>query len=228
MIRGQMFDRAEPDPNPVALVTPIPAPSSAELTTSRILDALALLVVGIVGVLALLTFRDYGLGWDDYTHAEYADLLLKLYGSGFKDTARCRSPISTMYGGGFDMLAALAAQADAAQAVRDPPLAWRGRRNGRTPGDVAAGAARAGRSRGSRRCAARACPTFYGHMFMNPKDAPFAVAMVIFLLGLVRAVRNIPRSLRPEPSVGIGAGLVDRLPHPRRVRADRRDRGSCP
>ena len=22
------------------------------------------------------------------------------------------------------------------------------------------------------------CPTFYGHMFMNPKDAPFAVAMV--------------------------------------------------
>ena len=25
---------------------------------------------------ALLTFRDYGLGWDDYTHSEYGELLL--------------------------------------------------------------------------------------------------------------------------------------------------------
>ena len=84
MIRGQMFDRAEPDLNPVALVTPISAPSSAELTTSRILDALCSFVVGLWAS-SLLTFRDYGLSWDDYAHAEYGDLLLKLYAPGFSD-----------------------------------------------------------------------------------------------------------------------------------------------
>ena len=33
----------------------------------------------LIAVIALATFRDYGLGWDDYTHAEYADLLLRMF-----------------------------------------------------------------------------------------------------------------------------------------------------
>src|SRR4029079_14372555 len=53
------------------------------------------------------------------------------------------------------------------------------------------------------------CPTFYGHMFMNPKDAPFAVAMVVLMLGLVRLVEAYPApSPRPVLIVGIGAGLA--------------------
>jgi len=52
------------------------------------------------------------------------------------------------------------------------------------------------------------CPTFYGHMFMNPKDAPFAVAMVILMLGLVRLVEEYPSpSPRTILIVGLGAGL---------------------
>ena len=58
-------------------------------------------------MIASLTFRDYGLGWDDYTHAEYADLLLRMYGSGFKDTGALSFANLYMYGGGFDMAAAL-------------------------------------------------------------------------------------------------------------------------
>jgi hypothetical protein len=42
-------------------------------------------------------------------------------------------------------------------------------------------------------------PTFYGHMFMNPKGAPFAVAMVILMLGLVRLAEEYP-SPRRGPS----------------------------
>ena len=38
------------------------------------------------------------------------------------------------------------------------------------------------------------CPLYYGHMFMNPKDSPFAVAMAILLLGLVRAFEQYPRA----------------------------------
>jgi hypothetical protein len=52
------------------------------------------------------------------------------------------------------------------------------------------------------------CPTFYGHMFMNPKDAPFAVAMIILMMGLVRVAEEYPTpSPRTVLIVGLGAGL---------------------
>src|SRR6201994_1277018 len=76
-------------------------------TIERTCDDLAVFVLAAVAVVAGLTFRDYGLGWDDYTHAEYADLLLRMYGSGFRDTAALSFANLYMYGGGFDMIAAL-------------------------------------------------------------------------------------------------------------------------
>src|SRR5262249_56197662 len=57
-----------------------------------------------------MTFRDYGLGWDDYTHAQYGDLLLKLYGSGFADRRALSFVNLYKYGGGFDMAAPLSPQ----------------------------------------------------------------------------------------------------------------------
>jgi len=76
-------------------------------SVERICDDLAIIALAAVGLIASLTFRDYGLGWDDYTHAEYADLLLRMYGSGFKDTGALSFANLYMYGGGFDMAAAL-------------------------------------------------------------------------------------------------------------------------
>lgn len=76
-------------------------------TLERTCDDFAMFVLAAVAVVAGLTFRDYGLGWDDYTHAEYADLLLRMYGSGFRDTAALSFANLYMYGGGFDMVAAL-------------------------------------------------------------------------------------------------------------------------
>ena len=53
------------------------------------------------------------------------------------------------------------------------------------------------------------CPLYYGNMFMNAKDSPFAVAMVFLTLALVRAFEEYPR---PSPitcaMVGIAAGLA--------------------
>ena len=63
-----------------------------------------------VAIIAALTFRDYGLGWDDYTHAEYGGLLLNLYSSGFSDQRALSFVNLYAYGGGFDMLSALAAK----------------------------------------------------------------------------------------------------------------------
>ena len=79
----------------------------ARRSVERTCDDLAIIVLAAVALIAGLTFRDYGLGWDDYTHAEYADLLLRMYGSGFRDTGALSFANLYMYGGGFDMAAAL-------------------------------------------------------------------------------------------------------------------------
>jgi len=97
-----MFDRAEPDPNLVATATPLAAFPSKKLASSPVSDRLAIAAIGIVGVLALLSFRDYGLSWDDYVHAEYGDLLLSFYASGFRDQRALSWVNLYYYGGGFD------------------------------------------------------------------------------------------------------------------------------
>ena len=175
----------------------------------QICDDLAWIALGVVTVVAGLTFQDYGLGWDDYTHAEYADLLLKMYGSGFKDTGALSFANLYMYGGGFDMAAALLHKIvpfelfetrrllGAIVGVVGLAAAWR---VGRRVGGPIAGLATL--------LLLALCPTYYGHMFMNPKDAPFAVAMIILMLGLVRLAQEYPKpSAHTVLIVGVGAGL---------------------
>jgi hypothetical protein len=172
-------------------------------------DDLALLALAVVGLIAAFTFHDYGLGWDDYTHAEYADLLLRMYGSGFKDTGALSFANLYMYGGGFDMAAALLHKViplelfetrrlvGAIVGVIGLAVTWRlGRRVGGPLAGLAALLLLA------------LCPIYYGHMFMNPKDAPFAVAMIVLMMGLVRLADEYPSpSPRTILIVGLGAGL---------------------
>ncbi|MET0529695.1 MAG: hypothetical protein ABW003_15420, partial [Microvirga sp.] len=74
-------------------------------------DAAACLLIAALCIVAYLTFSEYGLGWDDYTHSQYGQLLLEYYASGFSDRRALSFVNLYMYGGGFDMLAALIAKA---------------------------------------------------------------------------------------------------------------------
>jgi 4-amino-4-deoxy-L-arabinose transferase-like glycosyltransferase len=179
-------------------------------SAERVADALALCILVAVAIIAALTFRDYGLGWDDYTHAEYGGLLLNLYASGFSDQRALSFVNLYAYGGGFDMLSALAAKVlpfdlfetrrlvGAMVGLIGIFITWRLAR--RVGGPLAALIAVA---------LLATCPLYYGNMFMNAKDAPFAVAMVFLTLALVRALEEYPR---PSPiacaMVGVGAGLA--------------------
>ena len=193
----------------MALATPVSELSSEGLTTSRGFDQAAVAVLCVVGVVALLTFRDYGLSWDDYAHSEYGALLLEFYASGLRDQRALSWVNLYYYGGGFDLLAALAGKAlpftlfetrrlmGAAVGILGLFATWRiGRRiGGPRAGFIAL-------------ILLAVCPLYYGHMFMNPKDSPFAVAMTIFLLGLVRAFEAYPRvSIAATALVGTGFGL---------------------
>jgi hypothetical protein len=194
----------------VAVAAPIPVLLSEMVTPGRICDRLAVAVLGAVAIVALATFRNYGLSWDDYAHAEYGDLLLAFYASGLQDRRALSFVNLYYYGGGFDVLAALAAKllpftlfetrrlVGAAVGIFGLFCTWRiGRRIGGPPSGLVALGLLA------------ACPLYYGHMFMNPKDSPFAAATALCLLGLVRAVEQYPR---PSPGttalVGSGVGLA--------------------
>jgi hypothetical protein len=179
-------------------------------SADNLADRMAMAVLAAVAVAAAFTFRDYGLAWDDYTHSQYGDLLLKLYGSGFAD-ARALSFVNLfMYGGGFDMAAALAAKVlpfdlfetrrliGAAIGIIGLFATWR---LGRRLGGPFAGL-----------CAMlllTACPLYYGQMFMNAKDSPFATAMIVLLLGAVRALDEYPNpSRRSMVLIGVALGAA--------------------
>lgn len=164
----------------------------------------------MVAIVAGLTFRDYGLGWDDYTHAQYGELLVQLYASGFADQRAFSFVNLYFYGGAFDMAAALAAKvlpftlfetrrlAGALVGIFGMVAAWRlARRLGGPNAGVIALVLLA------------TCPLYYGHMFMNAKDAPFATAMIVLLLAIVRVIDEYPEpSRRSVLFAGIGLGVA--------------------
>ena len=174
------------------------------------LDAGAIGILVLAGAIALLIFRDFGLGWDDYTHAQYGDLLVSLYASGFADKRALSFVNLYMYGGGFDLLAALTAKVlpfglfetrrliGAAVGLIGLFVTWRlGRRLGGPLAGLIALVLLA------------TCPLYYGHMFINAKDAPFAVASVIALYGIVRAFETYPRVTPATVALcGVGVGLA--------------------
>jgi MFS family permease len=115
-----------------------------------------------------------------------------------------------MYGGGFDIIATLAAKilpfdvletrrvVGAAVGLVGLFATWR---LGRRLGGPLAGLLGL--------LLLAATPLYYGHMFINAKDGPFAAVMAIALLALVRAFEDYPRATPPTIVLcGIGVGLA--------------------
>lgn len=185
--------------------------SAAPLSRTRatVCDRVAVLVLVLAAAAAALNFRDYGLGWDDFAHAQYGELLLAFYGSGFVDQRALSFVNLHMYGGGFDMAAALLARILPFNLFETRRLAggaigviglWATWRIARRAGGPVAGLVAV--------VLLAACPLFFGHMLMNAKDAPFAVAMAVLLLAMVRALFEYPRpGIATLVLFGIGLGL---------------------
>ncbi|MGI8527044.1 MAG: ArnT family glycosyltransferase [Pseudolabrys sp.] len=173
-------------------------------------DRIAFGVLALDLIVVCLTFRDYGLGWDDFTHSQYGDLLLSLYRSGFSDQRAFSFVNLYFYGGGFDMAAALLAKLSpfglfetrrligALVGLIGLAVTWRlGRRLGGPNAGLIALVLLA------------TCPLYDGHMYFNAKDAPFATAMIVLLLGMVRVLDEYPRpSRRSVLLFGVGLGVA--------------------
>lgn len=172
----------------------------------RLWDWLAGAALLAAAILVVLTFTDYGVTWDEDLHNWYGAYALDYYLSLFTDRRALTLPDLHFYGAGFDMVAAAL--------NRISPLGLYETRhllNGLVGILGLAGCWRLGRALGGPRAGLLALllllltPNYYGQMFNNPKDIPFAVGGVWASYYMVRLLPALPA---PPFRLVVGLGLA--------------------
>lgn len=177
----------------------------------RLASALRWLLPASLVVLVLATFRDYGYSWDEtWQNRWYGQAVLRFIASLGQDRSATHTHNFYLYGGSFDAAAELL--------VALSPLEPR---NARHLANAVAGLAGAAgcwaiaRRLGGRAAGAwgaaflLACAPWYGHMFMNAKDIPFAAGYAWSLYWTLRLVEQLPcPSLKTSLVLGIVLGLT--------------------
>src|SRR5712691_11949687 len=186
-----------------------PAPMRGS-TSEAIWDRLAGLGLVAAALLVLFTFTDYGVTWDEDAHNWYGVLALNYYLSGLTDDHALHFNDLINYGAMFDMAAAAL--------NRISPLGIYETRhllNALVGIFGLAGCWHLGRVLGGRRAGFFALifllltPNYYGQMFNNPKDIPFAVGGVWASYYMVRLLPSLPRpQLLLVVKLGLAIGLA--------------------
>ena len=187
-----------------------PIGTSHRLAADRIWDRLAGVALVLAALLVLFTFTDYGVTWDEDVHNWYGILALNYYLSLFADQRALHWLNLYNYGAAFDMVAAAL--------NRFSPLGVYETRhllNGFIGILGLAGCWKLGRALGGPRVGFFALifllltPNYYGQMFNNPKDIPFAVGGVWATYYMVRILPALPRpKLRLLVKMGLAIGLA--------------------
>ena len=181
-----------------------PAPEGA------LWDRLSLALIAAAAILVALTYADYGVTWDEDVHNWYGGFVLDYYLSFFTDLRALHWQNLFNYGAAFDMVAAAL--------NRFSPLGIYETRhllNGAVGVLGIAGVWKLGRAVGGPRVGFIAAlfllltPNYYGQMFNNPKDIPFAVGFVWATYYMVRILPSLPRPpVRLLLKMGLAIGLA--------------------
>jgi hypothetical protein len=168
----------------------------------------AVLVAAVV--VAVLTFRDYGITFDESGMATYGDLVLRWYTSTFTDRGALDYADLMYYGGFFTAMAQLATRISPLREFETRHLV-----------NVVFGIAgvlatyRVGTFLAARRTGVLAMlfllltPVYWGHTFNNPKDIPFAACLALAMAYLLHVVSAFPRpSVKLMVGLGVTAGLA--------------------
>ena len=167
-----------------------------------------------LGSIILATFLDYGLTYDERFGSGYGRLVLKWYASFFKDQSALGYYDLHLYGGFFEATA----QAIVSLTRKISPLGFYETRHLINAlfgllgiyytcklGTHIAGP-RAGFFSG---LFLTLTPGFYGHIFNNSKDIPFAALFSLALFCILRTYSRLPAvSYRPVLETGLAIGLV--------------------
>src|SRR6516162_2167977 len=161
-------------------------------------------------VLALLTFRDYGVTWDEDAHNWYGNFVLDYYLSFFVDHNALHWRDLYNYGAIFDTFAAALNRVSPIGIYETRHLL-----NALVGILGLVGCCKLGHAIGGARVGFLAAlflfltPNYYGQMFNNPKDIPFAVGVVWATYYMVRIVPLLPRPpLRPLIKFGVVVGMT--------------------
>ncbi|MBI5521404.1 MAG: glycosyltransferase [Desulfarculus sp.] len=162
-------------------------------------------------VLVFCTFQDHGLTAGESTQAAYGRQVVNYYASGFGDKSALSAPAPYLHGGLFEAVAA----------VLGKGLPWGPYQSRHLLTALAgllgiAGAWRlAGYMAGPRAAfwavaLLAATPLYYGNIFNNSQDIPFAAAFVWSVYYLALSLGNlprVPRGLTLKLGLALGAGL---------------------
>jgi hypothetical protein len=155
--------------------------------------ATLVLVLGAIG-LVIGTFHDYGITWDEDVHNWYGVFVMDYYLSWFKDGRSLHWLNLYNYGAAFDMTAAFINKVSPFGTYETRHLL-----NGLVGVVGVIGAWKTGRYMGGPRAGFLSAlllltiPNYYGQMFNNPKDIPFAVAGIWSVYYMARIVAELPR-----------------------------------
>jgi Dolichyl-phosphate-mannose-protein mannosyltransferase len=163
-------------------------------------------LLAVLVLLALTTFRDYAITNDEWVQHHYGELVIAYYKSGCTDRTVFALANLYLYGGLFDIFAVLLSHVVALDpfdlrhlmcamigvaglgAVMATARTISGPRAGWIAGAILA-----------------TCGSWYGTMFHHTKDIPLAAAMAGSVYFLTLAARDLPR---PHPRHIIGFGLL--------------------
>jgi len=163
------------------------------LGAERRWNALAAALLAAAGILVLVTFADYGVTWDEDVHNWYGVFALDYYLSLFSDQRALNWLNLYNYGAAFDMIAAAFNKFSPLGIYETRHLL-----NGLVGLVGLAGCWKLGRVLGGSRAGFLALlfllltPNYYGQMFNNPKDIPFAVGGVWATYYMVRILPSLP------------------------------------
>lgn len=196
---ARVFGRPDDEPSPRL------APDLAARLFAVLLGTLLLIVIR--------TFPDYGMTWDENTQSRYGETLLRFYRTLGRDDTAAHFGNLYLYGGFFETLAeGIAsfwpnARFEARHLVGAlfgllvfPAVYSAGRMFQGSLGGLFA-AILLGLN-----------PLFYGHLFANSKDSPFAASFMVALYFILDSVRDLrtregPRPLRIGLAIGVSAGI---------------------
>jgi hypothetical protein len=175
----------------------------------RAFGGLFITVLAIV----VLTFRDYGITWDEQIQSRYGETLLRWYRTLGRDDTATHFGNLYLYGGFFETLAESVArffprahfEARHLVGALFGALAF--------PAAYGAGLRLGGPLAGLLSAVLLALnPPFYGHLFANSKDTPFAASFMVALFLMLDSLRTLDASdrrasLRLGLAIGVAAGI---------------------
>ncbi len=213
---------AQPEPAP-ALPDLSPTYYTADAPTEEnqaLFRRLFKYIAGVALVIMSVMSFSYGISGDEQDMAEYGKKALNFYTSFGKDTSLYITPLDKdkvlrYYGAWFDVSAAIAVKVSPAWEYDTRHLlnSWIG-----WLGMLFAGLM-AGQIAGWRAAIFGFLllffsPSYFGHSMNNPKDVPFAMAMMMSLYYFVRVLREMPapkRSTMAMAALGIGLAIGARV-----------------